>query len=193
MPNSIRTTSNTQTNANSTPATFKAGDSVLCPSVGNGTYQLFNDKEYGCLGFTTNGKTYHYRNDGKVSRDDAAPSLFHDTKANRQAIATLYSGSQSSQRKVIDTTKADDKEVIVISSHDLSHIACDISGAITLLNDIGQLLALIHYEKVEPHTVISMARLTHDAADTWATLLNDQLEAINEPLVMTGYNREVAR
>ena len=193
MGKSIRTTSNTQTTTNSTPATFKAGDSVLCPSVGNGTYQLFNDKEYGCLGFTTNGKTYHYRNDGKVSRDDAAPSLFHDTKANRQAIATLYSGSQSSQRKVIDTTKADDKEVIVISSHDLSHIACDISGAITILNDIGQLLALIHYEKVEPHTVISMARLTHDAADTWATLLNDQLEALNEPLVMTGYNREVAR
>lgn len=193
MPKSIRTTSNTQTTTNSTPATFKAGDSVLCPSVGNGTYQLFNDKEYGCLGFTTNGKTYHYRTDGKVSRDDAAPSLFHDTKANRQAIATLYSGSQSSQRKVIDTTKADDKEVIVISSHNLSHIACDISGAITILNDIGQLLALIHYEKVEPHTVISMARLTHDAADTWATLLNDQLEALNEPLVMTGYKREVAR
>ena len=193
MPNSIRTTSNTQTPTNSTPATFKAGDSVLCPSVGNSIYQLFNDKEYNCLGFTTNGKTYHYRNDGKVSRDDAAPSLFHDTKANRQAIATLYNGSQSSQRKVIDTTKADDKEVIVISSHNLSHIACDISGAITILNDIGQLLALIHYEKVEPHTVISMARLTHDAADTWATLLNDQLEALNEPLVMTGYKREVAR
>lgn len=193
MPNSIRTTSNAQINTNSTQATFKAGDSVLCPSVGFAAYKLFNDKEYGCLGFTTNGKTYHYRNDGKVSRDDAAPSLFHDTKANRQAIATLYSGSQSSQRKVIDTTKADDKEVIVISSHDLSHIACDISGAITILNDIGQLLALIHYEKVEPHTVISMARLTHDAADTWATLLNDQLEALNEPLVMTGYKREVAR
>ncbi|WP_348549684.1 hypothetical protein AADH33_04385 [Psychrobacter sp. KFRI-CH2-11] len=193
MPNSIRTTSNTQTTTNSTPATFKAGDSVLCPSVGNGAYKLFNDKEYDCLGFTLNGKTYHYRNDGKVSRDDAAPSLFHDTTANRQAIATLYSGSQSSQRKVIDTTKADDKEVILISSHDLSHIACDISGAITILNDVGQLLALIHYEKVEPHSVISMARLAHDATDTWATLLNDQLEAINEPLVMTGYNREVAR
>lgn len=32
MPNSNRTTSNTQTTTNSTPATFKAGDSVLCPS-----------------------------------------------------------------------------------------------------------------------------------------------------------------
>ena len=88
MPNSIRTTSNTQTTTNSTPATFKAGDSVLCPSVGNGIYQLFNDKEYNCLGFTTNGKTYHYRTDGKVSRDDAAPSLFHDTKANQKIITS---------------------------------------------------------------------------------------------------------
>ena len=193
MPNSIRTTSNTQTTTNSTPATFKAGDSVLCPSVGNGTYQLFNDKEYDCLGFTTNGKTYHYRNDGKVSRDDAAPSLFHDTKANRQAIATLYNGSQSSQRKVIDTTEADDKEVILISAFDLSDIACDISGAITVLNDIGQLLGLIHYKKIDAHTAISMARLTQDATVTWSNLLNDQLEAIKETLAMTAYAKEVAK
>ena len=194
MPNSIRTTSNTQTTTNTTPATFKAGDSVLCPSVGSGTYTLVN-KSKDCLTINIGNVECLYRADGRAYHDDCyvLPSLFHDTKANRQAIATLYSGSQSSQRKVIDTTKADDKEVIVISSHDLSHIACDISGAITILNDIGQLLALIHYEKVEPHTVISMARLTHDAADTWATLLNDQLEALNEPLVMTGYKREVAR
>lgn len=190
MPNSIRTTSNTQTATNSTLATFKAGNSVLCPSVGTGSYKLFNDKEYDCLGFTTNGKTYHYRNDGKVSRDDALPSLLHDTEANRQAIATLYSGSQSNQRKLIDTTKADDDEVILMSSHDLSHIACDISGAITILNDVGQLLALIHYEKIDSHTAQSMARLAHDATDTWATLLNDQLEAINEPLAMTRYGKE---
>ena len=190
MPKSIRTTSNTQTTTNSTPATFKAGDSVLCPSVGNGTYQLFNDKEYGCLGFTTNGKTYHYRNDGKVSRDDAAPSLFHDTKANRQAIATLYSGSQSSQRKVIDTTEADDKEVILISSHDLSHIACDIQGAINVIDDTGYLLGLIHYRKIEGEAVPALARLAHDATCTWSNLLHDQLEAINKPLAMTRYGKE---
>lgn len=190
MPNSIRTTSNTQTTTNSTPATFKAGDSVLCPSVGNGTYQLFNDKEYDCLGFTTNGKTYHYRNDGKVSRDDAAPSLFHDTKANRQAIATLYSGSQSSQRKVIDTTAPDDDEVILISSHGLSHIACDISGAINVIDDTGYLLGLIHYRKIEGEAVPAMARLAHDATCTWSNLLLDQLGSINETLAMTRYGRE---
>ena len=190
MPNSIRTTSNTQTTTNHTPAPFKAGDSVLCPSVGDGTYQLFNDKEYDCLGFTANGKTYHYRNDGKVSRDDAAPSLFHDTKANRQAIATLYNGSQSSQRKVIDTTEADDKEAVLISAFDLSGIVCDIEGAATVISDIGKLLALIHYEKIDTNTAISMARLTHDTTVTWDDLLQRQASAIKETLAMTRYGRE---
>ena len=187
MPNSIRTTSNTQTTTNSTPAIFKAGDSVLCPSVGNGTYQLFNDKEYGCLGFTTNGKTYHYRNDGKVSRDDAAPSLFHDTKANRQAINTLY-GSKH-RIKMIDCTDADDDEVILMPSIMLSDIACDINGAATTLHDMGQLLHLIATRQIEPHTAISLARLSQDAADTWINLLYSQLDTINEPLAQTGFGK----
>lgn len=190
MPNSIRITSNTQTTTNSTLATFKAGNSVLCPSVGNGAYKLFNDKEYGCLGFTIKGKTYHYRNDGKVSRDDAAPSLFHDTTANRQAIATLYNGSQTSQRKVIDTTEADDKEVILMSAFDLSDIACDIESASIVISDIGNLLGLIHYEKIDIHTAISMARLTHDATVTWYDLLQSQLSSIKETLAMTRYGKE---
>lgn len=190
MPNSIRTTSNTQTTTNSTPATFKAGDSVLCPSVGNGAYKLFNDKEYGCLGFTANGKTYHYRNDGKVSRDDAAPSLFHDTKANRQAINTLYSGNQTSQRTVIDATNADDNEVVLLSTFDLSDIACDIESAATVISDIGKLLALIHYEKIDTNTAISMARLTHDTTVTWDDLLQRQVSSIRETLAMTRYGKE---
>lgn len=190
MGNSIRTTSNTQTPINSTPTTFKAGDSVLCPSVGNAAYKLFNDKEYGCLGFTLNGKKYHYRNDGKVSRDDAAPSLFHDTKANRQAIATLYSGNQSSQRTVIDTTEADDKEVILLSSHDLSDIACDIDGAATVLNDIGALLHLVYSKGIKHSQTMSMARLTHDSVVTWTSLLQDQSKSIDETLAMTRYGKE---
>lgn len=189
MPNSIRTTSNTQTTTNHTPATFKAGDSVLCPSVGSGTYKLFNDKEYNCLGFTTNGKTYHYRTDGKVSRDDAAPSLFHDTPANRQAINTLY-GNQTNQRTVIDVTEADDDEVIIMSSFELSDIACDLESAAVVISDIGRLLALIHYEKIEPHVAISMARLTHDTTETWHELLQSQLGSIKETLAMTRYGKE---
>ena len=190
MPNSIRTTSNTQTPTNSTPATFKAGDSVLCPSVGNGTYTLVN-KSKDCLTINIGNVECLYRADGRAYHDDCyvLPSLFHDTPANRQAIATLYSGSQSSQRTVIDTTEADDKQVVLISAFDLSDIACDIDGAATALYDVGQLLALMHYDKIEAHTVPALARLAHDATDTWASLLYEKLEGINDTLAMTGYSK----
>lgn len=190
MPNSIRTTSNTQTTTNSTPATFKAGDSVLCPSVGNGTYTLVN-KSKDCLTINIGNVECLYRADGRAYHDDCyvLPSLFHDTPANRQAIATLYSGNQSSQRTFIDTTEADDKQVILISAFDLSDIACDIDGAATALYDVGQLLALMHYNKIEAHTVPALARLAHDATDTWANLLYEKLEGINDTLAMTGYSK----
>ena len=190
MPNSIRTTSNAQINTNSTLAAFKAGDSVLCPSVGNGTYTLVK-KSNDCLTINICNVECLYRADGRAYHDDCyvLPSLFHDTPANRQAIATLYSGSQSSQRTVIDTTEADDKEVILMSAFDLSDIACDINGAATALYDVGQLLALIHYEKIGTHTVPALARLAHDATDTWASLLYEKLERINDTLVMTGYSK----
>ena len=190
MGKSIRTTSNTQTTTNSTPATFKAGDSVLCPSVGNGTYKLFN-KSKDCLTINIGNVECLYRADGRAYHDDCyvLPSLFHDTPANRQAIATLYSGNQSSQRTVIDTTEADDKQVVLISAFDLSDIACDIDGAATALYDVGQLLALMHYNKIEAHTVPALARLAHDATDTWANLLYEKLEDINDTLAMTGYSK----
>ena len=187
MPNSIRTTSNTQITTNSTLDTFKAGDSVLCPSVGFAAYKLFNDKEYGCLGFILNGKTYHYRDDGKVSRDDSAPSLFYNTPANRQAINTLY-GSKH-RIKTVDCTDADDNEVILMPSIMLSDIACDINGAATTLHDMGQLLNLIATRQIEPHAAIALARLSQDASDTWISLLYSQLDIINEPLAQTGFGK----
>ena len=191
MPNSIRTTSNTQTTTNHTPATFKAGDSVLCPSVGSGTYTLVQ-KSKDCLTINIGNVECLYRADGRAYHDDCyvLPSLFHDTPANRQAIATLYNGNQSNQRKVIDTTEADDKEAVLLSAFDLRDIACDINGAATALYDVGQLLALIHYDKIETHTVPAMARLAHDATDTWASLLYEKLERINDTLAMTGYGKE---
>lgn len=191
MPNSIRTTSNTQTTTNHAPATFKAGDSVLCPSVGSGTYTLVQ-KSKDCLTINIGNVECLYRADGRAYHDDcyALPQLFHDTPANRQAIATLYNGNQSNQRKVIDTTEADDKEAVLISAFDLRDIACDINGAATALYDVGQLLALIHYGKIETHTVPAMARLAHDATDTWASLLYEKLERINDTLAMTGYGKE---
>ena len=191
MPNSIRTTSNTQTTTNSTPATFKAGDSVLCPSVGNGTYKLVQ-KSKDCLTINIGNVECLYRTDGRAYHDDcyALPQLFHNTPANRQAIATLYNGSQSSQRKVIDITEPNDNEVIVMSSFELSDIACDMESAAIVISDIGKLLALIHYKKIEPDVAISMARLTHDTTETWHELLQSQLGSIKKTLAMTRYGRE---
>ncbi|MGP5074974.1 hypothetical protein ACTXGZ_05585 [Psychrobacter celer] len=198
MPKSIRTTSNTQTTINTTPATFKAGDSVLCPSLSLNPFVLTADP-YGKRNNLTlefEGSYFYYDDKGyfvkasDTETGDFQPSLYHDTKANRQAIATLYSGSHTSQRKVIDTTEADDKEAVLLSAFDLRDIACDINGAATALYDVGQLLALIHYGKIETHTVPAMARLAHDATDTWASLLYEKLERINDTLAMTRYGKE---
>ena len=194
MPNSIRTTSNTQTTTNSTPATFKAGDSVLCPSVGNGTYKLIQ-KSKDCLTINIGNVECLYRADGRAYHDDCyvLPSLFHDTPANRLAIATLYSGSHTNQRTVIDLTEADDKETVLMSAFELSDIACDMESAAIVISDIGKLLALIHYKKIDTHTAISMARLTHDATVTWDDLLQRRVNSIKETLAMTGYGKEVAQ
>ncbi len=195
MPKSIRTTSNTRTATNSTQATFKAGDAVLWAAVGNDTYKLqpSSDKRSNRLVIRHANIDYSFDTDGRSSSDDALPSLFHDTQTNRQAIATLYSDKPTSQRKVIDTTSQDDDEVILLSAFDLRDIACDIDSAATVISDIGKLLGLIHHEKIEPHTVISMARLTHDTAETWVNLLQAQLESINDTLAMTAYAKEVAK
>ncbi|MGP5211958.1 hypothetical protein ACTXLO_08805 [Psychrobacter alimentarius] len=198
MPNSIRTTSNTQTTTNHAPAPFKAGDSVLCPSLSSSPFILSNDPrgKRDLLALTHDGSYFYYDAQGYFvpasdkETGDYQPSLFHDTEANRQAIATLYSGSQTNQRKVIDTTEADDKEAVLLSAFDLRDIACDINGAATALYDVGQLLALIHYDKIETHTVPAMARLAHDATDTWASLLYEKLERINNTLAMTSYGKE---
>jgi len=200
MPNSICTTSNTQTATISTPAAFKVGDAVLCPSLSNSPFVLIADP-YGkrkLLALTHDDSHFYYDKQGYFvpacdkQTGDYQPSLFHDTPVNRQAIATLYSGSQTSQRTVIDTTEADDDEVILISAFDLRDIACDISGAITVLNDIGQLFHLIYQKQITPSQALSMARLSHDAADTWANLLNSQLENINESLAKSVLGTEVA-
>ena len=198
MGKSIRTTSNTQNTP--TLATFKAGDSVLCPSLSFTSFVLTADP-YGkrdLLALTHDGSNIYYDNKGyfvsacDTETGDYQPSLFQDTPANRQAVATLYNGrftTQANQRTVIDTTEADDNIVVTMSSHDLSHIACDINGAANALHDIGHLLGLIHYGKIEGETVKSMARLSHDATSTWAEILYAQLDIINEPLAMTGYSK----
>ncbi len=198
MPNSIRTTSNTQTATNSTPATFKAGDSVLCPSLSLNPFVLTADP-YGKRNNLTlefEGSYFYYDDKGyfvkasDTETGDFQPSLYHDTKANCQAIATLYSGSHTSQCKVIDTTEADDKEAVLISAFDLSGIVCDIEGAATALDDIGQLLWLIYTGKIEASTAVSMARITHDSTSAWTELLLSKAKEIKETLAMTRYGKE---
>ena len=198
MGNSIRTTSNTQNTP--TLATFKAGDSVLCPSLSFTSFVLTADP-YGkrdLLALTHDGSNIYYDNKGyfvpahDAETGDYQPSLFKDTEANRQAVATLYNGrftTQDDQRKVIDTTEANDKIVVTMSSHDLSHITSDIYGAANALHDVGYLLGLIYYGKIEGEAVKSIARLSHDATSTWAEILYAQLDIINEPLAMTGYSK----
>ena len=198
MGNSIRTTSNTQNTP--TLATFKAGDSVLCPSLSFTSFVLTADP-YGkrdLLALTHDGSNIYYDDKGYFvpscdkETGDYQPSLFQDTPANRQAVATLYNGRftvQANQRTVIDTTEADDNIVVTMSSHGLSHIASDIHGAANALHDVGYLLGLIYYGKIDGEAVKSMARLAHDATSTWDDILRTQLDIINEPLAMTGYSK----
>ena len=197
MGKSIRTTSNTQATTNTTLATFKAGDSVLCPSLSFTSFVLTADPrgKRELLALTHDGSYFYYDANGYFvapcdkATGDYQPSLFKDTPANRQAIAMLYSGNQTNHRTVIDTTEADDKIVITMSSHGLSHIASDIHGAANALHDVGYLLGLIYYGKIDGEAVKSMARLAHDATNTWEDILRAQLDIINEPLAMTGYSK----
>ena len=198
MPKSIHTNSNTQNTP--TLATFKAGDSILCPSLSFTSFVLTADP-YGkrdLLALTHDGSNIYYDYKGyfvsacDTETGDYQPSLFQDTPANRQAIATLYNGrftTKADQRTVIDTTEATDNIVVTMSSHDLSHIASDIYGAANALNDVGHLLGLIYYGKIEGAAVKSMARLAHDSTNTWEDMLRTQLDIINEPLAMTGYSK----
>ena len=121
----------------------------------------------------------------------------NDNKTKLEALSGLpdnaLSISQTSQRKIIDMTTDNDREVVVLSAHDLSDIACDIEGVVTVLNDIGHLLALVHYAKIPPHTVVTMSRLTNDSVNTWINLLNARLEKTNQTLALTRYGKEVPR
>ena len=201
MGNSIRTTSKTTT---PTPATnqtiFAIGDVVLCPSLSSEPFTLIAGQR-DLLALTYDGSYFYYDVRGyfipasDTETGDYRPNLFHDTPANRQAIATLYSNAsttQSSQRKVIDITEANDNEVILMSSFELSNTACDIGGAITLLDDIGMLLWMIYQEEITSGQAISMARLSHEATETWAELLNSRLNTINKPLAQTTFGTEVS-
>jgi len=89
MGKSISTTSNTQNTT--TPATFSAGDSVLCPSLSTGSFILTADSHENSnhLVITFEGSRFYYNAQGyfvavsDMETDDFQPSLFQDTEANR--------------------------------------------------------------------------------------------------------------
>lgn len=186
MPKSINTPSkNAQINAQ---APFKAGDAVLCPTLGNDSYQLFIDDKNGLLSFIAGVNKYHVQADGKQSPNDKSPLIFHNTPANRQAVNTLF-GTDIAAPLVIDTTASDDQEIIMLSAFRMTNLADDIKQAADTLDDIGKVLGLIHYETVEGFTARSLARLAHESADTWSELLYCSLDKINNTLAKTSYGK----
>ena len=180
MGNSIRTTSNNHTTTNPTQATFKAGDAVLCPSIGNAIYKLQpngSDKNSTRLVIRDNDNSHGFYRDGRVLPNDPLPSIFHDTPANRQAIATLYRGNPNS---------TDD---IAMPAVTLASIASEIDGAGQALHDVSILLHMIYQEKITPLQAIAMTRLSHDATNAWAELLYSSLESINQTLSSTRFGK----
>ena len=209
MPKSIRTTSKTTTSTLAiNQAIFAIGHVVLCPSLSSEPFTLIADPsgKRDLLAILHDGSYFYYDAQGyfvpasDTETGDYKPSLFHDTQANRQAIATLYGTStevlspilHSNQRKVIDITESNDHEVILIPSIELSDIACDIGGAIAVLDDIGSLLWMVYQEELTPRQAISMARLSHDATERWAELLSSRLNTINKSLAQTTFGTEVS-
>jgi|GEM_PF-591633 len=210
MPKSIRTTSNTQNTTNSTPAIFKAGDAVLCPSLGYGAKPFILHKyeyhsellcihaHHSSIAFDSNGYFIQADNAqiGDIETNDHAPSLFIDTPENRQYIAGLYGAGMVPNvittpksrlnRKVIDLTQDDDNEVIVLSAFELSSTACEVLGASETLEDLKRLLYMIFNKQLTPNQAVSLTRLSYEACETYTNIMDSLLTKLNKPLAQTS-------
>lgn len=196
MPNSNQTPV-INTPSNHTP--FKAGDKVLCPTIGNKSYTLKKSMIHQYM--ELEGDPIHRLFDTDGTRKDGDNvQLFHDTPANRQAIATLFGQQVGNNgmvnmttpkptRKVIDLTDSDDDEVIVIGACDFSSIACDVFGSSEVLADISTLFSLICHNDLTPHQIKSLSRLSQCAIDTWQELLDCRLDDLNKPLAQTAFGK----
>ena len=204
MDNSVRTTSKSTTTTTqifeptANQATFAIGDVVLCPSLSSIPFALTADPygRHDDLTLTFDGSYFRYDKNGYFvcandhETGDYQPSLYHNTSVNQQAINTLYSNTsttQSSQRKLIDTTSADDDEVVLLKSSKILNNAGELRGAIDVLDDMSSLLGLIYNSKLDQSDTKSLARLTQTTVDTWAEILNSQLERLNEVLTLTKF------
>lgn len=204
MPNSICTTSKSTTIPKIAPATnqttFDIGDVVLCPSLNNSPFVLTADPygKHDLLTIAHEGSYHYYDEQGYFVRaddhetGDFQPSIYHNTPANQQAINTLYGTSpanQSSQRKLIDTTSADDDEVVLISSSKILNNTGELRSVIDVLDDMSSLLGLIYNDKVCQSDAQSLARLTQTTVDTWSEILQSQVERAKEILTQTKFSK----
>ena len=184
MPKSIRTTSNTQNTTNSTPAIFKAGDAVLCPSLGNTVFTLQSNNDDGSSVIIRIGKSaYRFFNDGRKFPESLLPDLFHDTPENRQYIAGLYGAGMVPA--IIHKTKTN--EVITLPAITVSDIACNVWGASQALNDLTMLLALISKGELKTSQVTALARMSQDTSNSWCEVLRGLLDTLNEPLACSAF------
>lgn len=180
---------NTQSNTltNNTTAErplFKAGDAVLCPSLGNTVFTLQSNNDDGRSVIIRIGDSaYRFFNDGRKFPENLLPDLFHDTPDNRQYIAGLYGAGMVPA--IIHKTKT--TEVITLPAITVSDIACNVWGASQALNDLTMLLALISKGELKTSQITALARMSQDTSNAWCEVLRGLLDTLNEPLACSAF------
>lgn len=101
---------------------------------------------------------------------------------------TTSSQTQNTERKIIDLSKPDDKEVIMIGAFELSNIASDIYGAMETLGDLSSVLNLIHRGTVDHSQAKHLASLSHECVSTWENILLELMRKLNPTLKNTDFN-----
>lgn len=101
---------------------------------------------------------------------------------------TTSNQTQNTERKIIDLSKPDDKEVIMIGAFELSNIASDIYGAMETLGDLSSVLNLIHRGTVDHSQAKHLASLSHECVSTWENILLELMRKLNPTLKNTDFN-----
>ncbi len=100
---------------------------------------------------------------------------------------TTSNQTPNTERKIIDLSKPDDKEVIMIGAFELSNIASDIYGAMETLGDLSSVLNLIHRGTVDHSQAKHLASLSHECVSTWEDILLELIRKLNPTLNATGF------
>ena len=106
--------SNRNTPSIPTQTTFKVGDKVLCPSIGQVVHTLIADPHgrKHLLAINFEGSYFYYDKQGYFVQANAtetmefAPSLFANTPATRKALDTLF-GTKPTPAPLISVSKQD--------------------------------------------------------------------------------------